>query len=100
MSTLIHDDHKTHKLLANTQCEKSLFGKLLASNQAPLLIQAGVSIVLTLGKRHEQVSRIEAVMKRIKQVIISVLDTFCYYLNEQPLFYLKELAIFRGDVKL
>ena len=62
------DDTKTYQVLKNSP--RSALGTLLQCNQGPLLTKAGVSDLILLGKIHEKVGRTEAVIKRIKKVLL------------------------------
>ena len=68
VSSIILDETKSHEVLLSSPGNNAL-GKLLKSNQASLLSKAGVSIVITPGKRHERIGQTETIVKKVYKIL-------------------------------
>ena len=101
LSTIILDETKSHSVLTSSPGTNAL-DKLLKYNQASLLSKASISVVIAPRKRHERVGHMEAIVKKVKKILISCAGTFSfsdnwdfmhqvslisYYLNKRPLFF-------------
>ena len=75
---------------------------LLMETKTPLLGEAGVSIIIATEKHHEAVGRSKTIIKKNKEVVISVLSSFnfvdvldishkvsliFFHLNELPILF-------------
>merc|ERR1712112_446345 len=106
-STLIMDDHTSHRPLSQTQHEEqqvkqSMLESVIEKGHASFLATAGIKIVVASPKRHEKLGRAEFIVKRIKIFLASSLKTWAFsdsfdfqhkvslitpYLNERPVFH-------------
>merc|ERR1712112_589218 len=109
-STLIMDDHTSHRPLSQTQHEEqqvkqSMLESVIERGHASFLATAGIKIVVSSPKRHEKLGRAEFIVKRIKIFLASSLKTWAFsdsfdfqhkvslitqYLNERPVFHTPE----------
>ena len=109
-STLILDDHTSHRPLSQAQHDEqqtraSLLEQVLDKGHESFLAGAGVRIVIASPKRHEKLGRVEFIVKRIKFFLASALKTWAFhdhfdfyhkislmslYMNERPIFHTPE----------
>ena len=74
LSTIIVDETKSQQVLKREP--NFALKDLLLGTKTPLLAKAGVSVLITPGKHHKPITKLETIIKKIKKVIISVLGSF------------------------